>query len=75
MLLESQSYAFTTSKLCFCIAKGLLLSRKSIYNERQNMNKNLPTIQKWLIFSKIQTYLKFAYLRTKDLFCRITQAF
>ena len=53
MLLEGQSSAFTSSKLCFCIAKGLLLSRKSIYNERQNMNKNLPTMQKWLIFNKI----------------------
>ena len=53
MLLDGQSSAFTSSKLCFCIAKGLLLSRKSIYNERQNMNKNLPIMQKWLIFSKI----------------------
>ena len=53
MLLDGQSSAFTSSKLCFCIAKGLLLSRKSIYNERQNMNKNLPTMQKWLIFNKI----------------------
>ena len=75
MLLDGQSSAFTSSKLCFCIAKGLLLSRKSIYNERQNMNKYLPIMQKQLIFSKIQTRLKFAYLRTKDLFCRITQAF